>query len=88
MALRPFHYADFEKTRKRLLKELHRILTDNDKQLLLSFKSGEPDWNLSDIEQLKNLPAVQWKLIHIRKLKKDNPKKHAALFKKLRDVLG
>jgi predicted nucleotidyltransferase component of viral defense system len=88
MAFKPFSYVDFEETRKKLLKELHRILTDSDKQLLLSFKAGEPNWDLSNIEQLKNLPAVKWKLENINKIKRDNPKKHAVLLNRLKDVLG
>jgi len=88
MALKPFTYADFEKTRIRLIKEIHSTLTDRDKQLLLSFKTGEPDWSLSSIEQLENLPAVKWKLQNIIKLKKENPVKHAHLLKLLEKVLA
>lgn len=79
MALKSFSYVDFE--------EIHRILNNSDKQLLLSFKAGEPNWDLSTIEQLKNLPAVKWKLENIKKIKRDNPKRHAVLLNRLKDVL-
>jgi predicted nucleotidyltransferase component of viral defense system len=88
MAFKPFSYIDFEETRKKLLKELHRVLTNSDKQLLLSFKAGEPNWALSNIEQLKDLPAVKWKLANINKIKQDNPKKHVILLNRLKRVLG
>lgn len=87
MAFTPFTYADFEETRTLLVKEINRILTDRDKRLLLSFKSGEPLWELSDAIQLQKLPAVQWKLTNIRKLLNDNPAKHAHLLEKLRVAL-
>lgn len=88
MASKPFSYVDFEKTRTRLIKEIHSILTDRDKQLLLSFKASEPDWSLSNTEQLHNLPAVKWKLQNIIKLKKENPVKHAHLLKLLDKALA
>jgi hypothetical protein len=87
MALRSFTYADFEETRTLLVKEINHILTDRGKRLLLSFKSGEPLWGLSDTIQLQKLPAVQWKLTNVRKLLNDDPAKHAHLLEKLRVAL-
>jgi predicted nucleotidyltransferase component of viral defense system len=87
MALKPFSYTDFENTRERLVKEINSLLTENDKQLLLSFKLGNTDWNLVDIEKLQHLPAVQWKLRNIQNLKKQNPEKHKLLVKNLEHVL-
>lgn len=87
MALKPFTYADFEKTRILLIETIHNKLTDRDRSLLRSFKAGEPDWSLSDIATLQHLPAVKWKLSNIRKLLKDNPTKHANLLEKLRVAL-
>lgn len=88
MALKPFTYDDFENAREKLVKVIHSILTKDDKQLLLSFKAGTPDWSLSSIKQLQNLPAVKWKLANIIKLKKDKPHKHTDLLKKLHKVLS
>jgi len=88
MTNQPFSYEDFEKTREDLIKEVHAMLTDNDKQLLLGIKSGDPDWSLSCIEKLPDLPAVKWKLQNIRKLRSDNPKQHSALLDKLTKVLS
>ncbi|MDB2415180.1 nucleotidyl transferase AbiEii/AbiGii toxin family protein [Rickettsiales bacterium] len=87
MTIAPFTYADFEETRERLIKEILDILTEKDKQLLLSIKSGNPDWSLSSIEELQNLPAVKWKLQNIRKLRDQDSKGHGAMLQKLESVL-
>lgn len=55
-----------------LLKELAKQFTDSDKEFLLSVKRGEPDWKLLDIESVEQLPAVQWKLQNVLKMKKQD----------------
>jgi predicted nucleotidyltransferase component of viral defense system len=88
MTAQPFSYADFEKAQAKLFSSISSILTDQDKQLILSIKAGEPDWSLSKIERLKDLPAVQWKLQNIRALKKQNPSGHKKALAKLESVLS
>jgi predicted nucleotidyltransferase component of viral defense system len=83
-----FDYADFEATRIELSSVIATLLDENDKAFLLSFKKGEPDWNLCKNAQFKTLPAIEWKLSNINKLKLNNPKKHADYLKKLRDKLS
>ena len=56
-----------------------------EKEFLLSFKSGNPDWSLIDIAHLKDLPGVRWKLQNIRKM--DKPK-HAESYKNLEQLLA
>jgi predicted nucleotidyltransferase component of viral defense system len=84
MAFLPFTYEDYETTRQSLVALLNAAITSDEKALLLSFKAGEPDWKLSHIAELERLPAVQFKLANIRKLKAANPVKHAAAFEILR----
>ena len=87
MTLTSFSYDDYESTRTRLIKEIHDLLTDTDKSFLLSFKSGTPDWELMPLENLRHMPAVQWKLANIVKLKTQNPEKHNAQLKALENTL-
>lgn len=88
MTYEKFEYTDYETTRNKLIKEIRNVLTDNDKKLLLSVKSGEPDWNLSPITKLKDLPAIKWKLQNILKLKSENPQRHQELLKELERALS
>ena len=59
--------------------------TMQERQFLLSMKSGDPDWNVLGIEGLEKMPALQWKLINIRKM---DPGKRKEQLKMLQDVLG
>ena len=54
-------------------------LEENERRFLLSLKRGEPDWNALDIDHLEDLPALQWKLLNIRRM--DEGKRSAALAK-------
>jgi len=82
-----FSYKDYETTRETLIKTIEQRLTDKDKRFFLSFESGEPDWDLFPIPVLKDLPAIQWKLININKLKEGNPAKHKQMIENLKRVL-
>ena len=46
MPITPFSYEHFEETRRRLISEVNKSLTDIDKTFLLSFKAGKPQWEL------------------------------------------
>jgi hypothetical protein len=83
MSDEPFTYDDFETTRNLLIQTIHENLTDIDKQFLLSFENGTPDWSLYNFE---NYPAVQWKMQNLQKLKETNPEKHNDQLKKLKTV--
>ncbi len=87
MALTAFSYADFESTRESLLRAVQQSWTSTDREFLLSFKRGDPDWGLLPLPELKRLPAVQWKLANIRKLIQQNPAKHAEQLQALQTAL-
>ena len=76
-----------EETRDWLFRELPLSLTRDERDFLLSLKSGEPDWQLLPFPTLKDMPAVKWKLQNIRKLKQSNPRKHATLLATLEEKL-
>ena len=78
-----FTYEDFETTREQLVKDVNSCLSEKDRSFLMSFKRGNPDWELFPIRNLKEMPAVQWKLKNMRTLIKSNPQKHQELIKKL-----
>jgi predicted nucleotidyltransferase component of viral defense system len=88
MTMIPFSYEDYEAARERLIAEIHEKLTEEDREFLISFKKGEPNWDLISLPTLKDMPAVKWKLINIRKLIKQDPKKHAKALSLLEQVLS
>ncbi len=74
-----FSYDDYVNTRNQLVKLINQSFTEDDKKLIYSFEKGKPDWELFPYEVIKDLPAVQWKLLNINKLMKENPRKHEKL---------
>ena len=67
-----------------LLSRIHELLNDNDREFLLSVKSGAPKWALFEYPEAKNLPAVQWKLHNITHMQS---KKRDLSFNKLEKIL-
>jgi len=49
------------------------------------FKQAQPDWSLISVAGIEQLPAIQWKLLNIRKMDK---KKWTDSLQKLQAVLG
>lgn len=88
MTSMPFTYADYEETRERLIAEIHARLTEEERDFLIGFKAGAPDWELVALPRLANMPAVKWKLQNIQKLIERNPDKHVQVLKALEDVLA
>ncbi len=79
----PFDYEEFEATRTKLIADVNSLMTDADKDFLLSFEAGEPQWENYEFAYFKDYPSVQWKLVNLAKLKKQNPEKLLAEVEKL-----
>ena len=71
-----------------LVKLVQEGMTKADKDFLLSFEEGCPDWGLCSAGDLSKYPSVQWKLLNIRNLKEHNIQKHEQGIKKLKDFLS
>ncbi|MDX9989055.1 nucleotidyl transferase AbiEii/AbiGii toxin family protein [Thiothrix unzii] len=72
-------------TRERMIATLHALLTDRDREFLLSLKRGSPDWSLCALPDAANLPAVRWKLHNLSNMK---PAQHRQALSKLTEVLN
>ena len=64
-------------TGRRLHADIRKRLTGANADFLRSLHDAEPDFNTISLPDALNLPAVQWKLLNLKKLKVQNPKKHA-----------
>ena len=51
---------------------------------VLSFKNYQPDWSLLNQEDISELPAVNWKLLNLKKMPQE---KHTKALEALRRVL-
>ncbi|MBR1808196.1 MAG: nucleotidyl transferase AbiEii/AbiGii toxin family protein [Paludibacteraceae bacterium] len=87
MSEETFSYDEYEQVRKELQQYILDGLTNEDRNFLISFEQGEPDWTLCHAGDLSRFPSVQWKLLNLTKLKKQNPTKLYAEVEKLKQVL-
>jgi hypothetical protein len=61
-------------TRRRLFAELPAALSARHRAFLLSLVRAEPDWSLLPFARASALPALQWKLMNLRKLRRNRVK--------------
>jgi len=78
-------FEALETTRNELVAILREELTPDERSFIVSIKQGQPLWDLLELEGIKDLPAVKWKLLNISKM---DPAKHRKAVHKLRDYLG
>ncbi len=84
MTFKPISLEELQTVPSLMLQSLKAQFTQSDFDFLYSFKSGEPDWALSPHSQIQNLPAVQWKLLNIKKMPKD---KHRSALETLSNTM-
>jgi hypothetical protein len=84
MAFKTVSLQELEDTRVTMVRLIHEKLTKAHRQFLLALKQGEPDWSLLPFENIRDLPAVKWKL---RNLAAMNPRKREEGIKRLAQVL-
>lgn len=77
-------YEELEAAREALISQIDAGFTENEKQFLITFKSGDPNWNLLGIKKCDYLPAIQWKLQNIRRME---PQKREHALEKLKRKL-
>ena len=64
-----------EMSRLQLIKELQHSLQNTEKQFLISFQNKFPDWALLGLPNIKELPAIKWKLLNLGRMSKQNHQK-------------
>lgn len=81
-----FTYQDHLQILNTLIKQINQLLNQSDKEFLLSFFNSDPNWELMNISNLPKLPAINWKLQNLKKLKEVDNKKLSMQLQKLHDV--
>lgn len=80
----PITTSDLEETRDQLVMEVVSRMPEEHRTFLLSFKRGEPEWDLLGIPGVDKLPAVRWKLQNLSQL---TTSKRVEVIKRLERVL-
>jgi predicted nucleotidyltransferase component of viral defense system len=73
-----------EETRKKVFSVTSSFFNETEKEFLLSFKRGEPNWDLFPIKTIQQFPSVKWKLYNIQSMTKE---KRLQSLKKLEEKL-
>ncbi|MBU0570513.1 MAG: nucleotidyl transferase AbiEii/AbiGii toxin family protein, partial [Candidatus Omnitrophica bacterium] len=81
-------YENIESAQRDLVKTINKDLTDNERMFLISFKKGNPKWELLGIDDVEKLPAVQWKLSNLKKMDQTKNKKAIDQLKRVMDKGG
>lgn len=85
MSLHEVSVEELNQARASMIQAIGQQLTDDQKAFLLSFKSGDPQWDLLEHAIARELSAVQWKLRNIRKM---SPARRAQALSRLEKVLS
>lgn len=85
MPQEPVTLDDLERARQDLVAAVRARLGDREKEFLVSFKRGEPRWELLGVAHAAELPAVRWKLQNLGRM---SPSRRAAAVRELETALA
>ena len=88
MTVEPVELDTLLAARGRMVRELQRGLTTDERRFLLSLVAGKPEWKLLGVPHLEQLPGLRWKLQNLERLRDDNAKKFAEQSGALARLLG
>jgi len=71
-----------QETRAKIFEIISLAFTDQEKEFLISFKRGEPKWDLISVENIQNFPSVKWKLHNIQNMTSAKRQQALALLEK------
>lgn len=78
-------YDELIDVRETFIELIASSFTKDERHFLISFKEGQPNWNLLGLNNIESMPAIQWKLMNIKKM---NPEKHLSSLNILKCKLG
>lgn len=85
MPVKPVTLDELLDVRKKLIEAINEELSLDERLFLLSLKRGTPEWERLGVTGVDQLPAIQWKLANIKKMKPDH---HKRSVDRLKQVLG
>jgi predicted nucleotidyltransferase component of viral defense system len=71
-------YEELVGIREQLILTIKQLLTDADKQFLISVKKGVPNWDHIQIPHVATLPSIKWKMQNINIMDKQKAQDYLA----------
>lgn len=68
MTAEPVDLDDLLDSREQLIETITADMPGAHREFLISFVSGMPGWDLLDVDNVRELPAVQWRVLNLEKL--------------------
>ena len=84
MTQQPISLEELELTREKIVKLINQRLSNKQREFLIGFKKGKPNWPLLELEGISNLPAVNWKMLNLERMES---KARKEAIKKLTHIL-
>jgi|TARA_R110000772_G_scaffold205498_2_gene315841 predicted nucleotidyltransferase component of viral defense system len=82
MTQEPVALADLEAAREAIIAAMVADMPNPHRHFLVTFKRGEPDWELLEIPEARHLPAVLWKQHNLDRLPDDKRRELAEALEK------
>lgn len=73
MTTEPVELAQLLAAREQMIATLHQGLDADERSFLIALARGKPEWDRLGLDHVRALPAIQWKLQNLAKLKASNP---------------
>lgn len=84
MTDKPVELAELLAARETIIETMVTGMPDNHRRFLISFEADDPQWDLFELPDAANLPAVKWRQVNFRK---QSPEARASEVVKLERVL-
>lgn len=78
--------SELLEVREKLIDDIQSRLDGAISEFLMTLQAGQPNFELIDLPDAAELPAIQWKVRNLRRLIESNPDKHAKQLKQLTDL--
>lgn len=88
MAREPIELATLVVARERLLADLPKKLTADQRAFLIGLARAEPDWSLVACPHASGLPAIRWRLQNLEQFRKGRPDEFERQVTALEQALG
>lgn len=88
MTREPVELVTLQATRSRLLADIPRRLTADQRTFLIGLGRGQPDWSLAGCPHARELPAIRWRLQNLEQLRAKRPREFDRQAQALEDALS